>query len=66
MLSVCGRSLQTPTPTQKGSRQSTGITRYWADRSAHPERVDAFTSLEGAKQRHAADSPNPERHSPDS
>lgn len=43
-----------------------GIARYWADRSAHPEQVDAFMSLEGTKQRHIAGSPNPERYSPDS
>jgi pimeloyl-ACP methyl ester carboxylesterase len=43
----------------------TGIAKYWADPSAHPEQVDAFTSLEGAKLRHIANSPNPERYNPD-
>ncbi|MBD8905297.1 alpha/beta fold hydrolase [Methylorubrum zatmanii] len=43
-----------------------GIARYWADPAAHPEQVDAFTSLEGAKQRHLGTSPNPERYNPDS
>ena len=43
----------------------TGIAEYWADPAAHPEQVDAFTSLEGAKQRHIANSPNPERYNPD-
>jgi pimeloyl-ACP methyl ester carboxylesterase len=43
----------------------TGIAKYWADPTAHPEVVDAFTSLEGTKQRHIAGSPNPERYNPD-
>jgi pimeloyl-ACP methyl ester carboxylesterase len=43
-----------------------GIARYWADPAAHPEQVDAFTSLEGAKQRHLGNSPHPERYNPDS
>src|SRR5215467_12912004 len=43
----------------------TGIAQYWADRDAHPEQVDAFTSFEGTKQRHIANSPNPERYNPD-
>jgi pimeloyl-ACP methyl ester carboxylesterase len=43
----------------------TGIGQYWADREAHPEQVDAFTSLEGTRQRHIANSPNPERYNPD-
>ena len=43
-----------------------GIARYWADPAAHPEQVDAFTSLEGARQRHLGTSPNPERYNPDS
>jgi pimeloyl-ACP methyl ester carboxylesterase len=42
-----------------------GIARYWADRAAHGEQVDAFTSLEGAKQRHIGNSPNIERYNPD-
>ncbi len=36
-----------------------GIAQYWANPEAHPEQVDAFTSLEGARQRHIANSPNP-------
>lgn len=43
-----------------------GIAKYWADRQAHPEVVDVFTSLEAAKQRHIAGSPHPERYNPDS
>ncbi|MCJ2048469.1 alpha/beta fold hydrolase, partial [Methylobacterium sp. J-070] len=42
-----------------------GIAQYWADPAAHPEQVDAFTSLEAAKQRHLGTSPNPERYNPD-
>ena len=42
-----------------------GIAQYWAEPAAHPEQVDAFTSLEGAKQRHLGISPNPERYNPD-
>lgn len=42
-----------------------GIAQYWADPAAHPEQVDAFTSLEGAKQRHLGTSPNRERYNPD-
>ncbi|MCJ2049089.1 alpha/beta fold hydrolase, partial [Methylobacterium sp. J-070] len=34
-----------------------GIAQYWADPAAHPEQVDAFTSLEAAKQRHLGTSP---------
>ncbi|MGH7022927.1 MAG: alpha/beta fold hydrolase [Caulobacteraceae bacterium] len=41
------------------------IADYWADPAAHPEQVDAFTSLEGARQRHIAGSPDPERYNPD-
>ena len=44
----------------------TSIARYWADPGAHPEQVDAFLSLEGAKQRHLGLSPDPERYDPDS
>ena len=43
----------------------TGIAQYWADPNSRPEQVDAFTSLEGAKLRHIANSPNPERYNPD-
>lgn len=42
-----------------------GIARYWADPAAHPEQLDAFTSLEGARQRHLGTSPNPDRYNPD-
>ncbi|GJD58208.1 alpha/beta fold hydrolase [Methylobacterium dankookense] len=42
-----------------------GIARYRADPAAHPEQVEAFTALEGAKQRHLGTSPNPERYNPD-
>jgi pimeloyl-ACP methyl ester carboxylesterase len=43
----------------------TGIARYWEDPAGHPEQVEAFTSLEGARQRHIAGSPDPERYDPD-
>ncbi len=43
----------------------TGIAKYWADPQAHPDVVDSFTSLEGAKLRHIAGSPNPDRYDPD-
>ncbi|WP_340313638.1 alpha/beta fold hydrolase [Rhizorhabdus argentea] len=43
-----------------------GIAQYWADRAGHAAQVDAFTSLEGAKQRHLGNSPNVERYNPDS
>ena len=43
----------------------TGIARYWADPEGHPEQLEAFTSLEGARLRHTAGSPNPERYNPD-
>lgn len=40
---------------------------YWRDRAAHEEAViGAFTSLEGARQRHLGASPAPERYDPDS
>jgi pimeloyl-ACP methyl ester carboxylesterase len=41
-----------------------GIAKYWADPHAHREQVEAFTSLAGAKLRHIAGSPNPERYDP--
>ncbi len=41
------------------------VAKYWADPAAHPEVVDAFTSLEAAKQRHIGDSPDPNRFNPD-
>lgn len=43
----------------------TGIARYWADPAGHAEQLDAFTSLEAARQRHLAASPHPDRYSPD-
>ena len=43
----------------------TGIAQYWANPKAHPEIFKAFSSLEGAKQRHIAGSPHPERYNPD-
>jgi pimeloyl-ACP methyl ester carboxylesterase len=42
-----------------------GIAKYWADPGNHPDIYEAFASLEGAKQRHIAGSPNPERYNPD-
>ncbi len=40
---------------------------YWLDRAAHEDAViSAFTSLEGARQRHLGTSPSPERYDPDS
>jgi len=42
-----------------------GIAQYWADPTAHPEPLDAFTSFAGARQRHIGTSPNPERYNPD-
>jgi pimeloyl-ACP methyl ester carboxylesterase len=40
---------------------------FWQDRKAHEEKViSAFTSLEGARQRHIGCSPRPERYNPDS
>jgi pimeloyl-ACP methyl ester carboxylesterase len=42
------------------------IAQYWADRAAHGEQVDAFTSLEGARKRHIGDSPNIDLYDPDS
>jgi pimeloyl-ACP methyl ester carboxylesterase len=42
-----------------------GIARYWADPQANGEQLDGFISLEGAKQRHIAGSPYPERYNPD-
>ena len=42
-----------------------GIARYWADPAAHPDVFEAFASLEGARQRHIAGSPHPERYNPD-
>ncbi|MET0407490.1 MAG: alpha/beta hydrolase [Hyphomicrobium sp.] len=42
------------------------IAQYWADPRQHLEQAAIFTSLESAKQRHIAGSPNPERYNPDS
>jgi pimeloyl-ACP methyl ester carboxylesterase len=42
-----------------------GIAKYWTDRMGHPEQLDAFVSLEGARQRHLGNTPNPERYNPD-
>ncbi|MCJ2044951.1 alpha/beta hydrolase [Methylobacterium sp. J-078] len=42
-----------------------GIAQYWADPAAHPEQLDAFTSFEGARQRHIGTSPNRDRYNPD-
>jgi pimeloyl-ACP methyl ester carboxylesterase len=40
---------------------------FWIDRAAHEQKViSAFTSLEGARQRHIGRSPWPERYNPDS
>jgi len=41
------------------------IAKYWADRDAHPEQVDAFVGFEGTRLRHIANSPHPERYNPD-
>lgn len=43
-----------------------GIARFWRDRTSHPDVFAAFASLEGAKARHMAGSPRPERYNPDS
>src|SRR6201992_1351156 len=43
----------------------TAIAEYWAEPKAHPEIFKAFSSLEGARQRHIAGSPQPERYNPD-
>lgn len=39
---------------------------FWIDRATHEQKViSAFTSLEGARQRHIGRSPRPERYNPD-
>lgn len=43
----------------------TGIGDYWRDPEGHPEQLDAFISLESARQRHLGDSPTPQRYDPD-
>jgi pimeloyl-ACP methyl ester carboxylesterase len=41
------------------------IAKYWADRSAHPEVLDTFVSLQAAEQRHMLGTSHPERYNPD-
>jgi pimeloyl-ACP methyl ester carboxylesterase len=41
------------------------IAKYWADPAAHPEVIDAFTSLAGAEARHTAGTSHPDRYNPD-
>ncbi len=43
----------------------TNIAKYWQDPSAHPEQLEGFISLDGARQRHLGNTPNPERYNPD-
>ncbi|WP_293348315.1 alpha/beta hydrolase [Phenylobacterium sp.] len=43
----------------------TGIASFWRDPAGHQDQLDAFMSLDGARLRHVAGSPNPERYSPD-
>lgn len=43
-----------------------GIARYWEDPAGHPEQLEAFISLEGARQRHIAGTAHPECYDPDS
>jgi pimeloyl-ACP methyl ester carboxylesterase len=43
----------------------TGIARYWEDPKAHPEVLDAFTSLTATEQRHTLGTSHPERYNPD-
>jgi pimeloyl-ACP methyl ester carboxylesterase len=42
-----------------------GIARYWADPEAHPEQLEVFMSLDGARLRHLGDSPNLDRYDPE-
>ena len=42
-----------------------GIARYWEDPDAHPEVLDAFTSLAATEQRHTLGTSHPERYNPD-
>lgn len=44
----------------------TGIARYWRAPHAHADQAEAFLSLEAARGRHLAGSPDPERYDPDS
>lgn len=41
------------------------LSQYWKDPDAHSELMDAFTSLEGARERHLGNTPNPERYNPE-
>jgi pimeloyl-ACP methyl ester carboxylesterase len=41
------------------------IARFWADPVGHRDEFEKFASLEGARQRHLGNSPNPERYDPD-
>lgn len=43
----------------------TGIARYWADPTAHPDVVDTFMSLAATEQRHTGGTSHPERYNPD-
>jgi pimeloyl-ACP methyl ester carboxylesterase len=43
----------------------TGIAKYWADPTAHPEVLDAFMSLAATEQRHTAGTEHPDRYDPD-
>lgn len=38
---------------------------YWKDPDSHPEQIEAFTSLEGARQRHLGNTPSVERYNPE-
>lgn len=52
-------------PEGLGAKWS-GIAEYWRDPDNHADQVDAFLSLESARQRHLAGSPDPQRYDPDS
>lgn len=41
------------------------LSKYWKEPDAYPELMDAFTSLEGARQRHLGNTPNPNRYNPE-
>ncbi|KAJ9430786.1 alpha/beta hydrolase [Pantoea sp. YR343] len=41
------------------------ISRYWHEPKAHPDQLQAFTSLEGARQRHLGSTPSPDRYNPE-
>ncbi|QDY44339.1 alpha/beta fold hydrolase [Candidatus Pantoea soli] len=58
--------IQNANAYQEGlGKKWTDIARYWQDRSSHPEQLRAFTSLEGARQRHLGNSPSPEHYNPE-